>query len=247
MIWFTCSKCGKTHGRPENSIGSMVFCECGQGNRVPWESTTAEPPPQVVPTALPGVPSTPTLAPLTFGSPSSPSDPPRTDPRDPRSDDPLARRRRGGERRDPNYCFNHSAVLRTATCEDCGESFCASCLATLEGANLCAPCKNFRVRALELPPRNSTAATFSLLIALVTGSVLSFCLLPFGNNAAVSILSLLTLLPQLLALGLGIRALYLSQQGEPRLGGQALAVTGVSAAALCITLTLLLNLYGLRA
>ncbi len=71
MIWFNCSKCGKTHGRPENSIGSVVFCECGQGNRVPWESTAPEPPPQPVPAALPGLPASPTLAPLTFDSPPS--------------------------------------------------------------------------------------------------------------------------------------------------------------------------------
>lgn len=242
MIWFNCSKCGKTHGRPENSIGSMVFCECGQGNRVPWESTAPEPPPQPVVTAQPGLPASPTLAPLTFGSPASP-------PADlpPRNDDALARRRRGTDRRDPNFCFNHSAVVRTAACEDCGESFCANCLVSLEGATLCAPCKNFRVRALELPPRSSNSATLSLLIALVAGSLVSFCLLPFSNNAAISILSLLFLLPQLLALGLGIRALYLAQQGETRLGGQALAVTGVATAALCITLTLLVNLYALHA
>jgi hypothetical protein len=244
MIWFTCSKCGKTQGRPENSIGSMVFCECGQGNRVPWESTIAEPPPQPVPTALPGVPASPTLAPLMFESPGGSSAPPA--PRIDRGDDGLGRRRRG-ERRDPNYCFNHSAVGRSGSCEDCGEAFCANCLVTFEGATLCSPCKNFRVRTLELPPRNSTAASLSLVIALVTGGLVSFCLLPFGNNAAISILSLLLLLPQLVALGLGIRALYLAQQGEIRVGGQALAVTGVTAAALCITLTLLLNLYGLRA
>ena len=67
MIWFSCPKCGKTHGRPENSAGTMVFCECGQGNRVPWESTVAEPPPQVpalssLPMPAPGLPQrAPTL------------------------------------------------------------------------------------------------------------------------------------------------------------------------------------------
>ena len=241
MIWFSCSKCARTHGRPENSIGTMVFCECGQGNTVPWESTGAEPPPQQAPGATPGRPSTPTLAPLTFDS-AAPMSPPRIE-------DAAVRRRRGNERRDPNFCFNHSAAVRAATCDDCGESFCASCVVTFDAATLCGPCKNFRVRSLELPPRNSTAATFSVLIALSVGSILSFCFLPFGgNNAAIYILSLLTLLPQMLALGLGVRALYLSyQEGENRIGGQAWAITGVTAATLCVTLTLLVNLYAFRA
>ena len=53
MIWFTCKQCGKTHGRPENSVGSLVFCECGAGNTVPWESTVAEPEqPAAAPAAL---------------------------------------------------------------------------------------------------------------------------------------------------------------------------------------------------
>jgi hypothetical protein len=246
MIWFRCSKCGKTHGRPENSVGTMIFCECGQGNTVPWESTAPEPPPQLqAPSAVPGMPHTPTLAPLTFDSPSSgpssgPSPPPRIDE--------GRRRGRPMERRDPAFCLNHPSTIKATSCDDCGESFCASCVVSLEGATVCAPCKNFRVRGLELPPHNSTAATFSLLIALVTGGMLTFCLLPFANIAAISILALLTIVPQLLALALGIRAIYLAQQdGAGRLGGQAWAVTGVTTAALCITLTLLLSLYGLRA
>ena len=42
MIWFTCRQCGKRHVRPEAECGTLVFCECGQGNRVPWQSTVAE-------------------------------------------------------------------------------------------------------------------------------------------------------------------------------------------------------------
>jgi hypothetical protein len=241
MIWFKCRKCGKTHGRPENSVGTLIFCECGQGNTVPWESSAPEPPPQQqLPASVPGMPPTPTLAPLTFDA-AAPASMPRID-------DGAARRRRGGERRDPSFCFNHPGTIKSATCDDCGESFCENCLVSLEDAMVCAPCKNFRVRAIELPPRNSTAAVFSLLVALMTGGVLTFCLLPFANSAAISILALLTILPQLLALGLGIRALYLAQQeGATRLGGQGWAITGVTTAGLCITLTLLLSLYGLRA
>jgi hypothetical protein len=240
MIWFRCSKCSKTHGRPDNSVGSMVFCECGQGNLVPWESTAPEPPPTVAPTAVPGVPQSPTLAPLTFdmGNPSRPA---------PAYDDPGPRRR-PGDRRDPNFCFNHPHAARSATCEDCGESFCTGCVVNLDGATLCGPCKNFRVRALEMAPRNSASATFSLLLAMFFGGLAAFCLLPFGNSTAISILSLLILMPQLLALFLGVRALMLTQQeGETRLGGQAVAITGITTACVCIVLTLLMNLYALRA
>src|SRR5437588_8008736 len=62
MIWFTCKKCGKTHGRAENSAGSMIFCDCGHGSLVPWESTAPEP--AAAPVA--GVPKVPDLAPLQF-------------------------------------------------------------------------------------------------------------------------------------------------------------------------------------
>ena len=43
MIWFACKQCGKRHGRAESLVGTLVFCECGQGNRVPWASTVPEP------------------------------------------------------------------------------------------------------------------------------------------------------------------------------------------------------------
>jgi hypothetical protein len=231
MIWFSCGKCGKTHGRPENSAGSLVFCECGQGNRVPWESTAAEPPPQA-PVVSPAVPVTPTLAPLTFDLPQVPPLP---------SSRAEYSSRRRGETHDPNFCFNHPSTPKSAACEDCGEAFCASCLVALQGETLCGPCKNFRARGLELPPSSSTSATASLLIALLTGGAIGFCLLPIGGNAIV-VLSLLALVPQLLAVGLGIRALYLAQH-EGRTGGQAVAVTGITAAVLTIVLTVLVDVY----
>jgi hypothetical protein len=240
MIWFTC-KCGKTHGRPENSIGTMVFCECGHGNRVPWESTAPEPPPQVpsMAPAMPSMPSsapprTPILAPLSFDGASGAAQ---------REETPVRRR---GERRDPGFCFNHASVPRSASCQDCGESFCSSCLVAMDEAMLCAPCKNFRVRGLEMPPRSSGFATSSLLLALFAGGILGFCLLPFSGSSGVGVLSLLALLPQLAALALGVRALFLSEQST-RFGGQSLAITGVTTAAVCVLLTLLLNLYALRA
>jgi hypothetical protein len=250
MIWFTCGKCGKTIGRPENNAGSMVFCECGQGNRVPWESTAAEPPPSVPAMPSYGTPSygsppahsspnsapaTPTLAPLTFDMPSS--YPPNR---------PEERTRRRGERRDPNYCFNHPDSPQTGVCEDCGEAFCDACLVSLQGAKLCGPCKNFRVRRLELPPRNSGAATTSFVVAAIAASVLGFCLFPMSGYQAVRVVCLLALLPAFLALGLGIRALYLSRF-EERPGGQAIATTGITTAAIAIVLTVVISVYGLFA
>jgi hypothetical protein len=242
MIWFSCGKCGKTHGRPENAAGSLVFCECGNGNRVPWESTATEPPPQVPmlgpSTPSSSVPAPPTLAPLTFDLPASP-----TSRRD-RDEEPIRRRR--GEPRDPNFCFNHPSTAQNGVCEDCGEAFCSSCLVTMAGATVCGPCKNFRARTLEQPAKSSGTAVASVIIALMAGGVLGFCLLPFGGRPAIMVLSILALVPQLFALGLGIRSLFVAEaQGRP--AGQALAITGIAAAGVTILLTVMMNLYGLRA
>ena len=62
MIWFACKQCGKSHGRGEHLAGTLVFCECGHGNRVPWSSTIAEPEPEEAmpaPPPRPRVPPTP--------------------------------------------------------------------------------------------------------------------------------------------------------------------------------------------
>src|SRR5713101_440815 len=116
MIWFSCKQCGKVQGRPEGSVGTMVFCDCGQGNLVPWESTIPEPesPP-------PGsVPAAPMLEPVSF-------------PKEDTSALPEARpiRSRKGRfgrpaprRFDPNYCLNHETVASKSMCVDCGEGFC---------------------------------------------------------------------------------------------------------------------------
>jgi hypothetical protein len=239
MIWFTCKQCGKTHGRPENSVGSLVFCECGAGNTVPWESTVAEPEqPTVAPVTLADAPAVPELAPLSFEPTIAPT---KADSSSYNMEPALRRRGRGGERRDPDYCFNHQERPRAAACDDCGEPFCSDCIVKFQGVTLCGPCKNFRVRSMELPPATSSLATASVAISLLTGVPLVFCLLPFGQ----SVLSLLALLPQLVALGLGGRALYLAEK-EGKYGSQAWAVTGVAAAALTVILTILLNVYASR-
>ncbi len=231
MIWFTCKQCGKTHGRPETMIGAMVFCECGQGNLVPWESTAPEPAEAPVVTQ-----PAPVLEPVKF-DPPAPAGPP---------DLPADRPRRRGraEKRDPDYCFNHQQVPRTATCADCGESFCADCVVSLQGATLCGPCKNFRARRMELPPLNSALASTSLILSLLV-SPLALCMLPMGEAYGTRVLSLISLLPQLIALGLGVWALRTADRGG-QVGGQSLAITGVATAGLMIVLTLLFHVYTAR-
>jgi hypothetical protein len=231
MIWFACKQCGKVHGRPESSVGALVFCDCGQGNSVPWESTAEEPAAQKV-----DLPAGPDLAPVTF----EPG--PQTAP----APAPGERPRRGrNEKRDPDRCFNHQSVPKIGICEDCDEAFCADCLTSLQEATLCGPCKNFRARRMELPPLNSSLAAASLVLALLAGP-LAMCLLGWSQSPGVRLLGMLSVLPQLLALGLGIWALVIAEkEGKP--GGQSLAITGIAASSLMCVLTLLLNLYAARA
>src|SRR5437879_5686099 len=112
MIWFACAQCGKRHGRPESAIGSILFCECGHGNRVPWESTAPPPDPDEEPVVvLPSGP--PPLEAVPVGEERMP--PPRPAPRT-----------RG--RRDPAFCFNHRDLVSEVVCEACTERFCGRCV-----------------------------------------------------------------------------------------------------------------------
>jgi hypothetical protein len=242
MIWFACKQCGKTHGRPEASAGTMIFCDCGQGNLVPWESTAAEPdkseatavPAEAAPAPLPlATPAAPRLEPVTFEKSSPPAI-------------PVARPRpRGGRTRpDPNFCFHHPTVPAKSPCADCREGFCADCLVTLQGESLCGPCKNFRVRLVDMPPRVSTMAVVSLILALVTGP-LALCVLPLGRSTATFYLSLATLLPQVAALVLGILGLREAEM-SPKIGGWSLALTGVLTASTACILTVLVTVYAPR-
>jgi hypothetical protein len=214
MIWFTCGQCGKAHGRPEGSVGSMIFCECGQGNVVPWESTT------VAPEAAP-----PVAMPAPVPAPQR-SDLPEILPR--------VRRRAGPRRPNPAYCLNHDSIASQHKCADCGEAFCDDCVLTVQGALLCGPCKNFRVRRLLRPPRLSGFALASVLIALVSGP---FCLLLALTGIAW--LTLLALLPQLVALVLGALALRTTETDTQR-SGRSLAITGMVSAAVAGVLMLLM-------
>jgi hypothetical protein len=246
MIWFACKQCGRRHGRPETSVGSVIFCDCGQSVLVPWESTVPEPPaaelPQPAPPLPPPIPAPaapppppgPRYQPVPVGEERVPPLPPR--PRFPRQ----AQLRR----RDPSYCFNHEESASTHTCADCEESFCADCIVELRGQQLCGPCKNFRARLLQRPPRTSVLALLALILGLTTGP-LAFCLMPFALRNHAPGLNILALLPQFVALVLGALSVRDTENSE-RVGGRSLAITGLLTAAVGVVLTVSLFLLAQR-
>jgi hypothetical protein len=235
MIWFACSKCGKVHGRAENAVGSMIFCTCGQGLTVPWESTAPEP--ANVPTAeAPAAPVVAQVEPVSFGGPA---------PVQPLRDEPLRPRisRRGARYHvDPNYCFNHESRPRQKVCDDCGLSFCDDCVLMFRGQTLCGPCKNYEAKLLQRAPQISPLAAVSLLVAFVAGPLM-FCLVSLGAQRG---LGLIALVPQVFALAAGYFALR-KIQSDPGIGGQTLAITGMLTAAFTAVLTVVLTVYGIRA
>src|SRR5271156_3655754 len=90
MIHFTCKKCGKTHSRPDSTGGTMIFCDCGHGNTVPWESTVAEPANPPMATSGPKVPDLAPIQfdPVTIPTPPSAAAPPRRESSYPSSPPP---------------------------------------------------------------------------------------------------------------------------------------------------------------
>jgi hypothetical protein len=229
MIWFSCRQCGKVHGRPENSAGTLVFCECGQGNTVPWESTAAEPEaPPAVP--LPAMPSFPKLEPLSFDPGTNPL--PLPLPPVPRS----RRRRPPRLRPDPNFCLNHDNVRSQKTCGTCEEAFCSDCVVEFQGTIYCGPCKNYHLRGLQKPPRISGQALGSLILALLTGP-LAMALVGTSNF----FLCLLALILFGIALALGVMALRTID--KEAIGGRSLAITGILASACAAVLTVVMTFF----
>jgi hypothetical protein len=226
MIWFACKQCGKAHGRPENTAGSLVFCECGQGNLVPWESTVAEPPAPETPPARPA-PTAPVLEPVSFD-------------RDRRSRSTGTRsRRRPRFTPDPNFCLNHETVPSQKTCPDCGESFCEACVVPFQGAAICGPCKNYRVRALQQAPHISTLALVSLLLAFVTGPLAICLIVNFGGW----FMSALVLTAHGLPLVLSVLALR-NLEKNPKLSGRSLAFTSFMMAGVTLSVSVVLTVFG---
>jgi hypothetical protein len=228
MIWFTCKQCGKTHGRPESAVGSMLFCECGQGNLVPWESTVAEPAASAAPPPA-AVPAAPPLEPLSFER-----------DRDRRGRAPGTRsRRRARYTPDPNFCLNHESLASQKTCPDCGEAFCNECTVVFQGITLCGPCKNYRVRALQEARQLSTLALVSLLLAVVTGP-LAICLIA---NVGSVLMSSVVLAAHAVPIVLSVLALRHLEK-NPKLTGRSLALTGIMMAALTASFALVLAIFG---
>jgi hypothetical protein len=221
MIWFACKQCGKRHGRDEHLAGTLVFCECGQGNRVPWSCTVAEPEPEEarpVPPPRPRVPA-----------PAFDADRPEPE---------VLRQRRAREKRriNPAYCLNHEETPKQATCAACHCSFCSACVLTWQGQTLCGPCKNFRVDGLSRPARLLPLAIVAFvlgLISIVVSLILTIAAVAvslIGEAGAIAgmvccLIALVLAGGELVVGGLALRQI----DRQPALGGRSLAMTGVTA------------------
>ena len=224
MIYFACKQCGKRFERPDETAGTLVFCECGTGNRVPWESTV---PPEERETP----------------PPKSAAIPPRVLPvahdfdGDGDRQRPRPRRRPEAIRRDPAFCFNHEDVPSVQKCADCGEVFCAGCIVTFLDATLCGPCKNYRLRKMQRPPRASILSILSLVGAVVVGGI-SFFLLLFGlgltaqnpTGGGTVVLIALGGIALLLQLGVALLAVFGLRDVETnrRVSGRAAALSALA-------------------
>ena len=213
MIWFACKKCGKRHGRPDGQAGTLVFCECSYGNRVPWASTVAEPEPDANPAPIPLPPSRPYPE---------------------RRDDPRPLTRRQPRREDPRYCLNHDDTAAEHSCADCKSAFCAGCLLTFQGRTLCGPCKNFRIRAMNRPAHVSGLAITALVVGLVSGPVVfclnTFSLLSQGTNPSLATAIALGFVGLVVPVG-GLVLAWLAlreMDTKPATGGRMLALTGAA-------------------
>jgi hypothetical protein len=229
MIWFSCKQCGKVQGRPENSAGTLIFCDCGQGNTVPWESTAAEPE-APLPMAVPAMPAGPKLEPLSFdpGTSPPPLPPPELQSR--------PRRRPQRYKPDPNFCLNHEGVRSQKTCVACEEAFCNDCVVAFQGSMYCGPCKNYHLRVLQRPPRVSGLALSSLLLALFTAP---WVLGLVGTGSFI--LCLLALMACGLALTLGILGLRVIER--TKIGGRAWAINGILMAGCTALLAVILTFF----
>jgi hypothetical protein len=198
MIWFACKNCGKRHKQPDEAAGSLVFCDCGQSNRVPWPGAVPEP--------------------------------------------------RQGRRRDPAACLNHAGSPSAHTCPDCGEAFCPRCLVEFQRLRLCGPCKNFRVRRLQRPPRAAGLAVGALVAGLVCAPVV-FCgtLMAVGAREPRGILvgGAVGMVLGAAAVVLGVAGLRQAEGATGR-GGQGMALTGTAlgGAALLWSLSLVVIMAG---
>jgi hypothetical protein len=251
MIWFTCKQCGKRHSRAEGLAGTLVFCDCGQGNRVPWASTTAPAEPlDAQPVPVPVPPSRPRTVPREIPE-ALPTGPPPAAPLPPRPPASLPRKVR------PEFCFNHDEDASTGTCAACRLPFCPNCLVALGGQTLCGPCKNFRVGGMGRPPRVLPLAVVALVVSLVSGPVTLILSLvavglhigegTTGEAVGLCILALVLPVAGLVLAGMALRRI----DARPQLGGRALAASGACAALVgalwCVSVAVLVVVKHLQA
>ena len=237
MIAFICKQCQKRHSRPDTQAGTLVFCECGQGNRVPWDTPAAGGDfPEAIPVAFP----TPThpARPRPVPAASAPM-PSRSLPADDRRPElPLPSRKPGllFRKINPNFCLHHDESDAEAACDACKLPFCKLCVVSIQGRTLCGPCKNFQIAGMGQPPRVLPLAVVSLVVSLVSGPVtLILTLVAMGlhigegaTGGAVVLCLLAVLLP---AAGLWLTGSALRQiESRPQVGGRALAASGACVA-----------------
>jgi hypothetical protein len=244
-ITFTCKQCRKRHSRPDSQAGTLVFCDCGQGNRVPWSSSSANDIPEAVPapTPLPAQPSRPRPVPVPAAAPAPRAVPTEERRREPSL--PLRKPDRPLRKIRPEFCLQHDEDPSEVTCAACKLPFCKRCVVTMQGQTLCGPCKNFRIAGLGRPPRTLPLAIYALVIALVSGPVtLIMSLVAIGlhisegTTAPAVVLCLLGM--SLPVTGLILAGMALKQiETRPQVGGRALAAsaacTALAAVLWCVT------------
>jgi hypothetical protein len=222
MIAFACKKCGRRHRRPEGQAGTLVFCDCGQANRVPWASEVEDVPP------VQPVPPTPPRRVLDAEPAPVPAPAPPTAL-------PLPSRRPGRllGKVNPNFCFQHADNASTAACAACRLSFCDACVIQFQGATLCGPCKNFRVASPGRARRVLPLAAVALVVALASGPVaLTLSLTGTGlvrSEGLLAVAVALCLLGAALpAAALALSAVALGRlDARPEASGRGLAASGV--------------------
>lgn len=242
MIWFRCSQCGKVHGRPESAVNTLIFCECGQGNTVPWASTVPPPPEdEVLPEPPAWQKSPPPVPELLEPIPVIEEDLtsatgrqhiPEARPADQvRAVKPVV-----GRRRDPSKCFNHQELPAVHRCVECDERFCEHCVVQFQGSYWCGPCKNHFVRRRTAQPRTSTLALVALGGGLLAGPC-SLFLSPMLIAWLFTPLYIVLIIVQLGVAGLGLAALV-RIQNDQNLRGQAMALGALAASSIGVAFSI---------
>ena len=241
MISFACSKCGKRDNRPDSQAGTLVFCACGQSNRVPWPTESPDDVPVVRARPVPVLEAEPVPEPRRAPRRAEPvPEPRRSTPRaEPAPDVPTFSRKpmRLLGKVNPKFCFHHDESSCEATCSACRLPFCASCVVFQQGETLCGPCKNFRLAGMGRAERVLPLAIVSFVVSLAGGpAALILSLVGVGLYRGDD-MTLAALALCLVGAGLPIGGLILARMAlrlidkQAQSGGRSLAT---SCAGICI-------------